>query len=234
MAAYNEHESIGKSIEKLHRYASANLKDFQIIVVDDGSPDDTYKTVEKTVKEFGVIADRNLVNMGQGAAFRKGLVHADGDVVITLDSDLSYPVEDIPKLLKKINEGYDVVVTSPFTGGGGTEDVPFIRLFLSNLATFLYSFALGLNLTAFTGVFRAYRREIISKCNYRTNRFEAQVEILWLCKKNGAKIVEIPSVLSFKANRKSSFKIFRDMATHLILITSLFVDRIFWAIGGKR
>jgi dolichol-phosphate mannosyltransferase len=233
MAAYNEEDHIGKSIETLYDYAKKTVPNFEIIVVDDGSKDRTYSELEKAKKKFGIMIDRNPVNLGQGGAFRRGLAKATGDVVITLDSDLSYPITDIPKLLSKMDEGYDVVVTSPFTGGGGTEGVPFIRLFLSNLATVLYSLALGLKLTAFTGVFRAYKTEILKRTNYKSDRFEAQVEILWLCRKAGARVAEIPSVLKFKRARKSSFKIFRDMKTHLMLITRLFIDRILWTFGKK-
>ncbi|MFH1447738.1 MAG: glycosyltransferase family 2 protein [Candidatus Micrarchaeota archaeon] len=234
MATYNEYGCIDKTIEKLYNYAKENLKDFQIIVIDDGSSDHTFVDLQKAESRYGITIGKNPVNMGQGAAFRRGLVHADGEVVITLDSDLSYPITDIPKLLEKIEGGYDVVVTSPFIGGGGTEDVPFLRLFLSNLATFLYSLALGLKLTAFTGVFRAYRTEVLRNTRYKSDRFEAQVEILWLCKKAGAKIVEIPSVLKFKTERNSNFRVFRDVKTHLVLITRLFFDRALWVLGGSK
>lgn len=234
MATYNEYTSIGKSIDSLYKYAKANLDDFQIIVIDDGSSDNTFVQLEKARSRYKITIDRNPVNMGQGAAFRRGLKHADGDVVVTLDSDLSYPITDIPKLLKKIEEGYDVALASPFAGGGETADVPLIRLFLSNVATFLYAVALGLNLTVYTGVFRAYRTAALKKTRYTSNRFEAQVEVLWLCKKQGASIVEIPSVLTFKKARKSNFKVFREIWTHLALITRLFLDRVLWTLGMSR
>jgi dolichol-phosphate mannosyltransferase len=237
MATYNEEKHIAESVSTLYNYAKGILPNFELIVVDDGSLDKTYEELAKLQKKFPIKIDKNPVNLGQGGAFRRGLTLATGEVIITFDSDLSYPIADIPRLLEKINEGNDVVTTSPFTGSGNTQGVPLLRLFLSNTATFLYSTVLGVNLTSVTGVFRAYRADLLKGIGYKSNRFEAQVEILWLCKKKGAKIAEIPSVLKFKYRKTSSFKLFRDIKTHLVLITKLFFDRIFWTIGklfGKK
>lgn len=228
VAMYNEGENATKTLAELHNYATKALKGYEteIIAVDDASGDDTYERLLAARKKYGIIADKNPVNMGQGASFRRGIGHATGDVVITLDSDLSYPLADVPKLLEKIQRGYDVVITSPFMAGGKAVGVPKNRILLSKVAALLYSIALGMDLTCFTGAFRAYRAGLIKKLDYKANRFDAQVEILWLCKRNRAKIAEIPSTLTSKYLRKSSFKLFKVIMENLRLITRLFASRL--------
>ncbi len=228
VAMYNEGENATKTLAELHGYATKSLKgcETEIIAVDDASSDGTYERLLAARKKYGIIADRNPVNMGQGASFRRGIGHATGDVVITLDSDLSYPLSDVPKMLEKIRHGYDVVITSPFMAGGKVVGVPQNRIILSRVAALLYSIALGMNLTCFTGAFRAYRTGLIKKLEYKSDRFDAQVEILWLCKRNRARIVEVPSTLTSKYLRKSSFKLSKVIMENLKLIARLSANRL--------
>src|SRR5512137_793056 len=104
-AAYKEKGVVEGTARKLTEYAKKELREHEveIIGVDDGSNDGTYEALVEASKKYGIIAEKNSANMGQGASFRRGFARATGEVIITMDSDLSYPIEDIPKLLEKIS-----------------------------------------------------------------------------------------------------------------------------------
>lgn len=103
---FNERESV----RELHRLIVDTMKSigrpFEIIFVDDGSTDGTFEEIKKLVSVRGFRLARNF---GQTAAFGCGIAHARGEVVVTLDGDLENRPEDIPKLIAKLEEGYDVV-----------------------------------------------------------------------------------------------------------------------------
>ncbi|HLC68944.1 MAG TPA: glycosyltransferase family 2 protein [Candidatus Bilamarchaeaceae archaeon] len=211
---YNEETNIEKNIQKILSFAKNNFKDFEIIAVDDGSSDHSWKILEK-LRSKNIIIDKNPHNMGPGAAFRRGFALAKGDVIVTLDSDLSYPIEDTSKLLKKLNEGYGGVVASPFLQGAGHTHVPFFRLLLSKLGTLIYTIFLGQYLSAYTCFFRAYRKGVIKNLKLEANGFESQVEIIWKTRRMGHRFAEVPSFQTFDVSRPSNFKILRELGRHL-------------------
>lgn len=213
--AYNEENGIQKNLSRIFKFARQNYPDFEVIVVDDGSQDSTWKILQ-SLKYKNLVLGKNPKNMGPGASFRRGFKLAKGDIAVTLDSDLSFPVEDTPKLIKKINEGYDLVVASPyFIKGSKNKGIPAFRLFLSLGATVIYTIALRKKLTCYTGFFRAYRKKVIKTIEFTSNGFQSQVEIIWKVRKKGYKITEVPSSLFYEQGRVSNFKIFKEIQSHL-------------------
>ena len=107
---YNERESIEKLYKKLDEALSRmNLK-YEVLLIDDGSVDDTFNEllkVHRKNKLFKIIRFRK--NFGQTSAISAGFSYAEGEVVVTLDADLQNDPRDIPVLLEKLNEGYDIV-----------------------------------------------------------------------------------------------------------------------------
>ncbi|MGB9596548.1 MAG: glycosyltransferase family 2 protein, partial [Candidatus Poribacteria bacterium] len=107
---YNEEGNL----KELHSKLTENLVklglEYEIIAVDDGSKDNSFNVLkELTQSDPRLKVIRFRTNFGQTAAMSAGFHHAKGDVIITMDSDLQNDPEDIPRLLEKINEGYDVV-----------------------------------------------------------------------------------------------------------------------------
>ncbi|MCX6777550.1 MAG: glycosyltransferase family 2 protein [Candidatus Micrarchaeota archaeon] len=237
-SAYREGKGVGETVRKLSEYAQKSLREYEIeiIGIDDGSNDGTYEALVEASKKYGIIAEKNPVNMGQGAAFRRGFARASGEVIITMDSDLSYPIGDIPKLLAKIEEGYDLVLTSPFTRESRMENAPFIRLFLSKVGSLIYSVTVGARISCYTGAFRAYRAGMAKKLEFRENRFGAQVEIIWLANRLGYRIAEVPSILSVRKreDRGSSFKVVKGIIEHLRLLAVLVIRDLKGKIGMER
>jgi len=212
---YNEEKGIKKNLLRIFDFAKKNYSDFEIIVVDDGSQDSTWKILQE-LNYKNLILGKNPHNMGPGAAFRRGFSLARGEVIVTLDFDLSFPITDTPKLLKKLNEGYDLVLASPYLLKGSThKGIPPLRLFLSLAAVFIYGIAVGKILTCYTGFFRAYRKNVTRSIKFESNGFESQVEIIWKARRAGFKIVEVPSTLIYDNTRISNFKIVREISRHL-------------------
>ena len=184
--AYNEEENIPVLYERLKKVLDSLGKDYEIIFVDDGSEDRTPEVLREIAerdKKVKVIRFRR--NYGQTAAMYAGFEHAKGDVIITMDADLQNDPEDIPKLLEKMEEGYDIV-----SGWRKDRKDPFLsRKLPSKIANWIISKVTGVELHDYGCTLKAYRAEIAKR--YRLygdmHRF-----LPALAKRFGARITEIP------------------------------------------
>lgn len=165
---YNEQESLDELVRRCLAACDKTGRPYEIVLVDDGSRDASRERIEAaaaahTGRIVGVFLNRNY---GQHAAVMAGLSEAKGQVVVTLDADLQNPPEEIPKLLAKIEEGYDVVgsVRTP------RQDTAFRRLssYLVNRAA---RRATGVKMNDYGCMLRAYRRHIVDamlECHERS------------------------------------------------------------------
>lgn len=110
--AYNEQHAIGRVLNDLKEVISRSGLDYEVIVVDDGSRDSTAEVVRAS---GGVTLIQHSVNRGYGAALKNGIRNADGELILTIDSDGTYLAKDIPELLKYASE-YDMVVGARTSG----------------------------------------------------------------------------------------------------------------------
>ncbi len=182
---YNEEENIPKLYEELKEVLERLPYDYEIIFVDDGSTDRTPQILEELAKKDPrVKVVRFRRNYGQTAAMYAGFQYASGDVVITMDGDLQNDPHDIPKLLEKINEGYDIV-----SGWRKDRKDPFLsRILPSKIANWIISKVTGVHLHDYGCTLKAYRKEVAK--NFRLygdmHRFLPAV-----AKSFGAKITEV-------------------------------------------
>jgi dolichyl-phosphate beta-glucosyltransferase len=110
--AYNEAEHIKNTLVSIHDFLSKGQDDFEIITVDDGSIDETAKTVEELSKELGNIKLIKNEHRGKGYSVKTGVLAASKDIVLFSDADLSTPIEELEGFIKYLDEGYDVVIGS--------------------------------------------------------------------------------------------------------------------------
>jgi glycosyltransferase involved in cell wall biosynthesis len=214
---FNEEESI----ELLHTRISSVLDELdqtsEVIYVDDGSKDGTYPILQKLCRlDERVRVIRLRRNFGQTAAFSAGFDFAYGEVVITLDGDLQNDPADIPALLAKMEEGYDIV-----SGWRkNRQDYFLTRKIPSQIANKLISKVTGVNLHDYGCSLKAYRREVIKNINLYgdMHRFIPALAS-WM----GIEVAEIPVNHSARQYGKSKYGLGRTIKVVLDLLTVKFL-----------
>jgi dolichol-phosphate mannosyltransferase len=160
--ARDEEGCIASTVQHLHLELELRGVPHEIIVVDDGSSDGTWRILEDErakVPELKPI--KNTGPHGFGRAIVKGLDAITGDAVVIMMADESDDCRDVVRYWEKLNEGYDCVFGSRFVKGGGTIDYPPIKLFMNRMANGFVRFMFRHGLNDTTNAFKAYRREVI-------------------------------------------------------------------------
>lgn len=183
---YNEEENIKKVV---HSVDQIKLNK-EIIVVDDGSSDSTWKRVLE-LKLPNLITVRHDKNQGKGAAIRTGVRKASGDIVLIQDADFEYNPEDYYALVKPIQNGTAAVVYgSRFKGTMVGMTVP--NLLANKILTAVANLLYGTKLTDEATCYKVFRYDILKKQKLRCHRFDFCPEITAKISKNGIKIQEVP------------------------------------------
>ena len=194
---YNEAESLPILLGEL----SVLRKDFNYLVVDDGSPDGTADICEKLKSEItGLEVLNRPKKSGLGSAYRDGYRYAlekNFDAVIQIDADGSHQVSDLPNLLSKFesNPSVDLVIGSRWVKGGSVLNWSKHREALSRLANIYSNFLLGLGVKDSTAGFRIYKTSAIRKLDLNGIKSEGycfQIEMTREIKKVGGLISEVP------------------------------------------
>jgi len=187
--AYNEGATIA---EVLERVEALDL-DRQVIVVDDGSTDDTPEILERwNDGRDGRIVVRQR-NRGKGAAIRAAIPHVDGDIAVIQDADLEYDPADVPALIEPIERGVaDVVFGSRLSGGRPQRAYLFWHLvgnrFLSLVTNVLYNTTLHDMETGY----KAFRADVLRSLDLRSDDFAIEPEITAKVCRRGLRIYELP------------------------------------------
>jgi len=159
---YNEEKSLGALYSRLTKALVKVGQDYEIIAVDDGSSDSSFAVLKKVHQQdprFKVIRFRR--NFGQTAALAGGFDRAQGEVIVSIDADLENDPNDIPKLLAKLNEGYDIVSGWRKKRWGGSIFKKIIRRLPSEMANFLVRQVSDIPLHDTGCTLKAYRREVL-------------------------------------------------------------------------
>jgi glycosyltransferase involved in cell wall biosynthesis len=204
--AYNEAQTIGKVIR---RVAALDF-DKEIIIVDDGSADETVAVVQAGIGEHENVRLFQLpANQGKGAALREGFKRSGGDIIVVQDADLEYDPKDLSRLLTPILDGRaDVVFGSRFLGG--PHRVLFFWHYVGNrLLTLLSNIFNNLNLTDMEVGYKLFRRHILNQIEFKSNRFGFEPEFTAKIAKLGLRIYEVPisySGRSYDEGKKITWK----------------------------
>jgi dolichol-phosphate mannosyltransferase len=183
---YNEEESIFLLVESLIAVLDELNRAYEIIAVNDGSSDGSQRALAAAAARYArlkVIEFRR--NVGQTAALMAGIDHARGNIIVTIDADLQNDPRDIPLLLSKLAEGYDVV-----SGWRqNRKDAAIRRNLVSRIANRLISYVSGVSLHDYGCTLKAYRKEVLQGMRLygEMHRF-VPIYASWM----GGKVVEIP------------------------------------------
>ncbi|MEM1157455.1 MAG: glycosyltransferase family 2 protein [Verrucomicrobiota bacterium] len=163
--ARDEAACIINTVEHLHLELSLQKIPHDIVVVDDGSSDETFavlKTLQEKIPELNPI--QNSGPHGFGRAITRGLEAMRGDAVVIMMADESDDVRDVVRYWEVLNEGYDCVFGSRFLKGGGTIDYPRVKLIMNRMANAFIQILFAIRLNDTTNAFKAYRRDVIEGC----------------------------------------------------------------------
>ncbi len=188
----------------------------ELILVNDGSTDDTLAQLNAlAARQSGIRVLSHQQNQGLGAALRTGFAQAQGEIIVTTDSDGTYPFTEILPLLERLTPEVDVVTASPYHPQGGVEGVPRYRLILSQGASLLYRLLLDWRLHTYTAMFRAYRRETVQRVPSTANGFLMPAEWVSNALLLGYRVAEFPTVLHVRQYGQSKAKVLRIILAHL-------------------
>lgn len=230
---YNEEENAINTLTKVNDVLK-DYDDYEIIAVDDGSADNTYKLAsEFASKNKNIKIIQHSVNMGMGRAIRTGFDESKGDIIVTIDADLSYKPYHILQLINALldDKTADIIVGSPYMEGGEVNNVPFLRLFISKAANKFVGFSMADNLSTVTGVLRAYRREVIDSLELESNGTDINLEILSKASATRFKIKEIPALLEGRELGQSKLKFRAKTISHVLFSFYEKPMMLFGAIG---
>lgn len=215
---YNEEESVGRLVDELFPILDAMKCSFEVLVVNDGSRDhslDVLRSAAANRNELRVIEFRR--NYGQTAALMAGFDNARGDVIVTLDGDLQNDPADIPIVVAKLQEGFDVV-----SGWrADRKDHAITRKLPSHFANLLISRISGVNLRDYGCTLKAYRRSIMADVRlYGEMHRLIPIYASWM----GAKVIEIPVRHRARKFGKSKYGLGRIMKVVLDLTVVKFLE----------
>lgn len=193
---YNESENILKIIPEVLQCTTDNDK-FQVLVVDDNSPDGTAKIVEDFANPDVFLIKRSG-KMGLGTAYVEGFIYAiknNYDFVFEMDADFSHDPKYLNNFIRQLDNGFDLVVGSRYINGISVVNWPISRLLLSYYANIYTRIVTGLKVFDTTAGFMCYRVSALKQMNFekiKSNGYSFQIEMKFKMYKKGFKITEIP------------------------------------------
>jgi glycosyltransferase involved in cell wall biosynthesis len=194
--AYNEAGRIGAGLERTLAFLRRQPRTFELLVVDDGSRDETADLVRAfSAGEPRVRLLSHAPNRGKGFAIRQGMLQAEGAYRAFMDADLSVPVETLAEMVARLEEGFDVVVGSRQIPGSRVEiHQPSHREFMGQVYTRLANRILGLAASDFTCGFKGFRRAAAEAIfsRLKLNGWSFDAEILYLAHRQRHRILELP------------------------------------------
>lgn len=216
---YNEHGNISRLIQALNRISKENNLTYEIIVVDDNSTDGTIEDVQNLQKNQDnlILIVRERL-MGIGTAHIEGYNKAIGEIIISMDADLSHPPEKVPEFLQMIKKGYDMVMSSRYVPGGAT-DKNLNNYLISKLGGYFLSVTLRINITDFSTGYRAIRSSVWQKIKDYTysSKNTFLIESIYFAHKHNAKLGEVPIFFKEREIGVSKTPLLREAIKAIIL-----------------
>ncbi len=194
--AYNESARLGATLEKILAYVRAQGWDAEIIVVNDGSRDNTAEIVHTFAKNDSTLRlIENPGNRGKGYSVRNGMLNARGQILLFSDADLSSPIEEAPRLFQALEDGADIAIGSRWLRAETqTQRQPLHRQLFGRVFNLLLRITLGLQFKDTQCGFKAFKAPAAHAIfpAQKIERWGFDPEILFLARKFGFRVQEIP------------------------------------------
>jgi dolichol-phosphate mannosyltransferase len=232
LPAYNEDKNIKLLLNDISNFYKKKKISFHIIVVNDGSSDETYKSIKLIKKKIfcKLVLINHKKNMGLGMTLKTGFNHAlkiskPDDIIVTMDSDNSHTPKNSYLLIKKINEGYDVVIASRYNKLSKTHGLSHLRKILSFISSIIFKILFPIkNVNDYTCGFRGFRINKIKNTMLRKNffsekGFSVSADIILKLSKKKLSFAEVPLTLRYDLKKgESKMKIIRTIFQTLKLM----------------
>jgi len=209
---FNEDRTIGQNIRQINQYLKETIAVYEIIAVNDGSRDNTLEELQRTQKELPLKIISHPQNEGKGKVVRDGILSSRHEIVMFLDADLAIPIEELEKFLVAIDQGYDLVVASRFVPGLKVLcRVLWYRKIMERVFRLLRMIILNNWKVQDTQCgFKVFRASVARKIfpMATVKRFAFDAEIIFIAKKFGYSIKELPVIL--QNPERSHIRLFRD------------------------
>jgi len=241
MPAYNEETEIGFRLGNIAGLMTQKGLSFEIWVVNDGSDDRTVRIVEEISKEIPIRMVHHDKNRGIGIAFSNGLRELiktveDDDIIVTLDADNTHNLKTVEFMLKKVDEGYEVVIGSCFTTGGMMIGAPLLRYLLSYLSNLAYRMLFHVKgIRTYTGFYRAHTGAAVKTAFEKfgdhlieASGFAAMAEMLIKFRQIPLFMTEVPMIIRYDLKgRASKMRVMATIREHLgVIARNLFKRRV--------
>jgi dolichol-phosphate mannosyltransferase len=201
--------------------AALAIRTWELIIVDDGSPDGTADLAESYANAHPVRVVRRPGKAGLASAVLAGFAQARGDVLLVMDADLSHPPEAVPRLVSAIEDGADLAVGSRYVQGGGTKDWPLRRRVVSRAACLMGNVLVPIR--DCTSGFFAIRKSALDGVKLNPIGFKIGFEVMARARYN--KAVEIPYVFRDRELGKSKFGR-REIGQYLVQLGQVARDKV--------
>ena len=240
ISCYKESKKLPNTLPKIDEYLKKQNYDYEILLVNDGSPDNTFevaKSFEPKIKNLKVIGHKANPeydkNMGKGFGVRFGMLKAQGEYRIFMDADFSTPIKEVEKMWPEFEKGFDIIIGSRDAKGAILDPPqPWHRVILGNIFNIIVQVILGLwgvwdTQCGFKGFTKKAAQGIFPKC--KINRWAFDPEALIIGKKMGYKIKEIP--VYWKNDTRRAVKLFSPNSRVTMLKELL---QIKWNLINKK
>jgi dolichol-phosphate mannosyltransferase len=198
---YNERQNLPRLVEAVAKHMRT---EYEIVVVDDSSPDGTGELALDLAKEHPIRLVSRPAKSGLGSAYRDGFKVAKGDIIFQMDADLSHDPRYLPALIEAIENGADLAVGSRYSGNGRIVGWNWYRRLVSGTGNTLARLVLGLRSRDNTTGYRAYAREAADIVQMvQSDGYASMVEALHHARRSGLRVVEVPITFENRTVGKS-------------------------------
>ncbi|KAK4495672.1 hypothetical protein PRZ48_012940 [Zasmidium cellare] len=198
LPTYNERRNLPIMIWLLNQTFTEHKLDYEVIIVDDGSPDGTQEIAHQLIKAYSASKVKLYTRTGKlglGTAYVHGLQFATGNFVIIMDADFSHHPKFLPEMIAKQKEGgYDIVTGTRYAGDGGVFGWDLKRKMVSRGANLFADTVLRPGVSDLTGSFRLYKKSVLQEVINRTESkgYSFQMEMMVRAKGMGFSVAEVP------------------------------------------